>query len=105
MIALAAWFNTAVVWFNCAGASVAAWTLFYAARRALPKMRPVYAAACVLATIYCVSYFWLAFHPTRAADWSEAMRPISMVTWWVVWTAPARTGMKWYRNVGNGQAG
>ena len=92
-----------VVWANCVGASFAAWTLFHASRKALPQMRPVYAAASMLALIYTVSYIWLAFHPTRAADWSEVMRPISMVTWWLVWTAPARTGMKWWNQASHNE--
>jgi hypothetical protein len=98
MIALAAWFNESVVWFNMGGAAFATWSLFQASRGTAPRMRPLYAASCALAAIYTISYVWLGLNPDRSADWSEIMRPISMVTWWVVWTAPSRASLRLWKS-------
>lgn len=37
----------------------------------------------VFAACYHVSYWWLLFNPTEAADWSEVMRPVGMVAWFL----------------------
>ena len=41
----------------------------------------------VLAFTYNVSYIWLLTHYDRAADWSQVMRPVGMVSWLIPWTA------------------
>ncbi len=97
MIALAAWFNESVAWLNAIMAAVACVFLARAAGGTTPRMRPAYAAAAVLAAVYSVSYIWLGLNPDRAADWSEIMRPVSLVAWWVGWAGPARASVKLWR--------
>ena len=87
-------FNVAIAVINTVLSAAAAITLLLAARHSLPELRPVFAGAGVLASIYCGSYFWLIFNLDRAARWSELIRPVGLLSWPIAWIAPAAISMK-----------
>jgi hypothetical protein len=93
------WFDLTVIWVSFGLSGIAAVVLFLAARHALPEMRATFAAAGVLASIYCGSYVWLAFNFERAAEWSALLRPVGMLAWPVAWTLPAVISMRIYRKL------
>jgi hypothetical protein len=93
------WWDLTVVWFSIGLSAIAACTLLLAARHALPEMRATFAAAGVLAAIYCGSYLWLAFNFERTREWSALMRPVGMLSWLVAWTLPAAISMRLYRKL------
>jgi hypothetical protein len=93
------WFDLSVVWVSVGMSACAAVFLFLAARHGLPEMRPTFAAAGILASIYCGSYVWLAFNFERARDWSALMRPVGMLSWLVAWSMPAAISMRLYRKL------
>lgn len=95
------WFDLAVVWVSLGLSACAAVACLLAARHTLPELRAVFAAAGVLASIYCGSYVWLAFNFERAKDWSALMRPVGMLSWLVAWTLPAVISMKVARKLGD----
>lgn len=88
------WFELTVVWVSIGLSAVAGCTLFLAARHAIPEMRATFAAAGVLASIYCGSYIWLAFNFERSKEWSALLRPVGMLSWLVAWVLPASISMR-----------
>jgi len=48
-------------------------------------VRVKYLLVSVLATTYCAAYIWLHFNPDSVAEWSVALRPLSIVTWIAAW--------------------
>lgn len=77
-----------VVWCTVALTVLAAIVHWYASRHSFPELRPVFAAAGVLALIYMGFYVWLAFNLERSGDWSSYIRPVGLIAWPVVWIAP-----------------
>ena len=79
--------------------AVASVTCLLAARHSLPELRSTFAAAGVLAAIYCGSYVWLAFNFEQAKEWSALLRPVGMLSWLVARTLPAAISMRVYRKL------
>ncbi len=88
------WFDMFVIWASVCMSSIAAVTLFLAARHSLPELRATFAAGGVLASIYCGSYLWLAFNFERSKEWSALMRPVALLSWLVAWVLPAAISMR-----------
>ena len=104
MIAASPTLPLVVVWVSVGLSAFAAVACLLAARDGLPEMRWAHAGAGVLASIYCGSYIWLGFHFERAADWSQVMRPVGMVSWTIAWASPALISVHiWRRLVKRGK--
>lgn len=74
------------------------WNLFAAYRVPDVRLRPMFLLTAVFAAFYIVAWGWLAVHPVldRGA-WSEAVTPVSMMSFFIPWSAVAITlGMRTY---------
>lgn len=63
--------------------------------------RPLNIILCVaagLAFFYGLSYIWLVFNIAEGAAWSSVLRWVSLITWPVVWMAPALAMVR-YKNL------
>lgn len=83
------WVERSIVGGNVLMASGAALVNLLAARASDDAWRAVRVAIGTLAIIYALAYAWLFTHPDSALIWSSTLRGLSILTWPIVWTAPA----------------
>lgn len=48
-----------------------------------PWLRLALVISALQSTTYFVSYWWLLNHTDSGASWSEALRPIGALAWWI----------------------
>lgn len=78
-----------IVGSNVVMAAGAAFANLWAAQMSDHAWRAVRVAIGTLAIIYALAYAWLFTHPNSALIWSSTLRGLSILTWPIVWTAPA----------------
>ena len=64
-----------------------------AARYGLVRFRTIHAAVAAMSMVYVVGYLWLLLGDPPPAFWSSVMRGFSLVSWGVVWVAPAAVSL------------
>ena len=80
---------------NTLGAATAVVYRVRAALRGRPGWAARHLAIAGLALFYVVAYaaLWSGWATDRVA-WSQAVAPVAIGTWWVVWIAPARRSVR-----------
>lgn len=87
-----------VTFLNMLGATCAVAANAWAARRGLVRLRPLRWAIVAYSCVYVVAYAWLVVHDDVLA-WSKVMRGVSIVSWPLVWCAPAIIGVREVRAI------
>lgn len=52
-------------------------------------LRAQFLCVASFALFYSAAYMWLWAYPDRALEWSNVLRPFSIIVWPIAWTAPA----------------
>ena len=81
-------FPLVVIYISAVGTAIVAIVASYVAVRAVSWsfgfwMKLSLILTAVFAAAYHVSYWWLLLHPTQAAEWSQTMRPVGMLAWFL----------------------
>ena len=91
------WFDRTVFLLTMVSMTYACFTLWRASQEGLPGVRRLYAAMASLAAVYAVGYLPVIVGMVEPASWSAFFRPISLLSIWVVWVAPAVLVTRSYR--------
>ena len=79
------WDQQAVSAANAILAWAAACAHVYAAVKVSGKLRVMFIGIGSLALFYSFAYWWLFFNQSRASDWSDFLRPVSILAWILAW--------------------
>jgi hypothetical protein len=91
-------FANCIVWLNILGAAVAAVVNFHASHVNPAPWSRIRLMIAAYATIYVGGYLWL-LNVDDIAVWSQTMRGVSVLTWPLVWIAPAWVSTRVWREV------
>ena len=81
--------DTVIAWFNMLMVTVSVVVNWSAYRRGVPGLRAAHLAVSVISVFYVLGYVWLLTFAHDVANWSSAMRGLSLIAWVVVWIMPA----------------
>lgn len=84
----------AVFWWNAGGAFAAAVANLYAVKAGDPKLAALRAAIAALAAFYLAGYLLVTLGGWDVGHWGEFYRKAAVITWPVVWVAPAVLGAR-----------
>ena len=80
-------------------ALAATWHNWQAFRVGFAEVKAPFAATAVLAAIYSASYAVLLFTDVDPSHWTQAIRPVTLVTWPIVWSWPAIRAVRTARRI------
>jgi len=81
--------DTVIAWFNVLMVTVSVVVNWSAYRRGVPGLRVVHLAVSVISVFYVMGYVGLLTFVHDVANWSSAMRGLSIIAWVGVWIMPA----------------
>jgi len=77
-----------IIWINLAGATLSVIVAYWAAKRLPKALHAILIPIGILACIYVVAYVLLLSGVVAFARWSEVMRGVSIMAWFIVWIYP-----------------
>lgn len=92
-------FENIVLWLNLIGAVIAVYYNYKASATGIPRLRLIHFLVAAFALVYALGYAFLIFCDPSYLLWSTWFRGISLFVWFIVWTAPARSSYKLWRDV------